>query len=186
MVMHCIALSCTILHHLAPSCAILHQITPCCTMLHHVATGCTIVHRVAPCCTMLQHVAPSCTILHHVAPCCTMLHHLAPSCSILHYLALSCTNLHYLALSCTILQCCPVVFIWYTCSKQMSPVIAFDIAFSHLVSPMWTLGDLYEGQNMFGFYGDYFFAVFLMKICSPLQFWKRPLPSFPALLIKII
>ena len=33
-------------------------------------------------------------------------------------------------------------------------------AFSHLVSPMWTLGDLYEGQNMFGFYGDYFFAFF--------------------------
>ena len=59
-------------------------------------------------------------------------------------------------------------------------------AFSHLVSPMWTLGDLYEGQNMFGFYRDYFCAVFLMKIFSPLQFWKRTLPSFPALLIRIL
>ena len=33
-------------------------------------------------------------------------------------------------------------------------------AFSHLVSPMWTLENLYEGQNMFGFYRDYFCAVF--------------------------
>ena len=45
----------------------------------------------------------------------------ALSCSILHYLALSCTILHYLA----VMSCVPT---WYTCSQQMSPVIAFDIA----------------------------------------------------------
>ena len=41
---------------------------------------------------------------------------------ILRYLALSCAILHYLALFCTIL------YIRYTCSQQMSSVIAFDIA----------------------------------------------------------
>ena len=51
-----------------------------------------------------------------------IMHYLAVSCTSLHYLALSCTILHYLALSCTILH------IRYTCSQQMSPVIAFDIA----------------------------------------------------------
>ena len=39
-----------------------------------------------------------------------------------NYLELSCTILNYLELSCTI------VHIRYTCSQQMSPVIAFDIA----------------------------------------------------------
>ena len=53
---------------------------------------------------------------------CTILHYLALSCTILHYLALSCTISHSLVLSCTILH------IRYTCSQQMSPVIAFDIA----------------------------------------------------------
>ena len=48
--------------------------------------------------------------------------------AILHYLALSCTILHYLALSCFNLQWYPVVPIRYTCSQQISPVIAFDIA----------------------------------------------------------
>merc|ERR1719195_1741668 len=51
-----------------------------------------------------------------------VLHGIALSCTILHYLALYCTILPYLALSCTILH------IRYTCSQQMSPVIAFDIA----------------------------------------------------------
>merc|ERR1711994_830658 len=51
-----------------------------------------------------------------------ILHYLALSCTILHYLALSCTILHYLAISCTILH------LRYTCSQQMRPVIAFDIA----------------------------------------------------------
>ena len=55
----------------------------------------------------------------------SILHYLVLSCTILHYSALSCTILHYLALSCTILQWCPVVPIRYTCSQQMSPVIAF-------------------------------------------------------------
>ena len=63
-------------------------------------------------------------VLHCLALYCTILHYLVLSCTIFHYLALSCTTLHYLALSCTILQCCPVR---YTCSQQMSPVIAFDI-----------------------------------------------------------
>ena len=53
---------------------------------------------------------------------------IALSCTVLHCLALSCTILHYLALSCTILHWCPVVPIRYTCSQQMGPVNAFDIA----------------------------------------------------------
>ena len=51
-----------------------------------------------------------------------VLHGIAWYCMVLHYLALSCTTLQYLALICTILH------IRYTCSQQMSSVIAFDIA----------------------------------------------------------
>ena len=60
--------------------------------------------------------------LHDLALSCTILHYLALSCTIFHYLSLSCTILHYLAISCTILH------LRYTCSQQMRPVIAFDIA----------------------------------------------------------
>ena len=59
-------------------------------------------------------------VLHGIAWYCIVLHGNAWYCMVLH--ALSRTILHYLALSCTILH------IKYTCSQQMSPVIAFDIA----------------------------------------------------------
>ena len=58
-------------------------------------------------------------MLHGIAWYCMVLHGIAWQCMVLHYLASSCTILHYLALSCTILH------IRYTCSQQMSPVIAF-------------------------------------------------------------
>ena len=106
---------CTILHYLALSCTILRYHAPSCTILRYQALSRTIRH----------YHALSCAILHYLALSCTIMHYLALSCTILHYLALSCTILHYLALSCTILQWCPVVPIRYTCSQQMSPVIAF-------------------------------------------------------------
>ena len=53
-------------------------------------------------------------VLHGMAWYRTILRYLAISCAILHYLALSCVIFHYLAHT--------------TCSQQMSPVIAFDIA----------------------------------------------------------
>ena len=72
------------------------------------------------------------TILHvlHILHILHILHYIALSWTILHHLKLSCTILHYLAPSRTILHplACPVVPIRYSCSQQMSPVIAFDIA----------------------------------------------------------
>ena len=96
-----------------------------CTVLHYLALSCTILHYLALTCTILHNLAPSFTIFYHPAPFWTILQHLSPTCTILDYLALSCSILHFLALSCTILQWCPVVPIRYTCSQQMSPVIAF-------------------------------------------------------------
>ena len=64
-------------------------------------------------------------VLHCIALNCIVLHGIALYCIVLHgnaCLALSRTILYYLALSCTILH------IRFTCSQQMSPVIAFDIA----------------------------------------------------------
>ena len=115
---HGIAWYCTILHYLALSCTISHYLTLSCTISHYLGLSCTISH----------YLPLSRTISHYLALSCTILHYLALSCTILHYLALSCTILHYLSLSCNILQWCPVVPIRYTCSQQMSQVIAFDIA----------------------------------------------------------
>ena len=55
-------------------------------------------------------------VLHGIAWYCMVLHYLALSCNILHYIELFCTILHYLARKV------------YTCSQQMNPMIAFDIA----------------------------------------------------------
>ena len=49
-----------------------------------------------------------------------MMHGIALYCIVLHGIAWYCMVLHGIA--------CPVVPIRYTCSQQMSPVIAFDIA----------------------------------------------------------
>ena len=97
-------------------------------IMHYLALSCTVLHYLALFCTIMHYLALSYTIMRYLELSCTIMHHLTLSCTILHYLALSCTILHYHALSCTILQWCPVVPIRYTCSQQMSPVIAFDIA----------------------------------------------------------
>ena len=109
---HGIAWYCMVLHGIAWYCMVLHGFTRYCTILHYLAGSCTILH----------YPALTCTILHYLEISCDILRYLALSCAILRYLALSWTNLHSLALSCTILH------IRYTCSQQMSPVIAFDVA----------------------------------------------------------
>jgi len=90
--------------------------------LHGIAWYCMVLHGIAWYCTVLHCRALSCAVLHYLALSCSILHYLALSCTVLHCLALSCTVLHCLALSCTILH------IRYTCSQQITLVIAFDIA----------------------------------------------------------
>ena len=69
-----------------------------------------------------------CMVLHGIAWYCMVLLGIALSCIVLHYNALYCNILHYLEQSFTILHSLARVYIGYTCSQQMSPVIAFDIA----------------------------------------------------------
>merc|ERR1712012_1075305 len=97
-------------------------ITQYCIVLHGIAWYCMVVHGIAWYCMVLHGIAQYCMVLYGIAWYCMALHDLALSCTLLHYLALSCTILHYLAISCTILH------LRYTCSQQMRPVIAFDIA----------------------------------------------------------
>ena len=67
---------------------------------------------------MMHGIAWYCMVLHGIAWCCMVLHGVAWCCMVLHGIAWYCM----VALSCTILH------LRYTCSQQMSPVVAFDIA----------------------------------------------------------
>ena len=85
---------------------------------------CMVLHG----CRVSHYIAWYCMVLHGIAWYCMVLLGIALSCIVLHYNALYCNILHYLEQSFTILHSLARVYIGYTCSQQMSPVIAFDIA----------------------------------------------------------
>jgi hypothetical protein len=107
-VMHCHALSCSILHCLASS-YLSQQSDRVPSVLHCPApsyTACTALHCSALFCIFLQCLIclASCTALHGLALSCTVLQRPALSCTVQHCPTLSCTALHCLrcfALCCT-------------------------------------------------------------------------------------
>ena len=93
-------------------------------MIHCIAWYCMVAGYLI----ILHGIAWYCMVLHGIAWYCMVLLGIALSCIVLHYNALYCNILHYLEQSFTILHSLARVYIGYTCSQQMSPVIAFDIA----------------------------------------------------------
>ena len=79
-----------------------------------------VLHGIALYCIVLHGIAWYCMILYGFAWYGMVLHGIAWLCMVLHGIAWYCTILHYLA----VMSCCTR----YTCSQQMSPVIAFDKA----------------------------------------------------------